>query len=88
LGALRVAGDADAAYRNKLTLLGIIEPPPWANDGGKRREPVLDTDHSPPKVVRRVGWHRCLRCRVPFFSLDVAALRQCTECRSDDDRHV
>lgn len=71
---------------------GFIEPQPWAFDGCVRREAVLDTDHTPPRVVRRVGWHRCLRCRQPFWSEDVTRLRLCTGkvgvgCRNDGDRY-
>lgn len=70
---------------------GFAEPRPWEFDGCVRREPVLDTDHTPPRVVRRVGWHRCLRCRQPFWSEDVARLRLCTGrsgtgCRVGEDR--
>ena len=69
---------------------GFSEPAPWAWDGGLRREPVLDLDHTPPPIVRRVGWLRCLRCRKPFFSDDVTGLHLCGErtdgCRGDDER--
>ncbi|QHL91166.1 hypothetical protein GVO57_10485 [Sphingomonas changnyeongensis] len=65
-------------------------PEPWADDGGLRREPVLDHDYAPPRVVRFVGWARCLRCRRPFFSEDVVRLRMCTGavggCRESDER--
>jgi hypothetical protein len=53
------------------------------------REPVLDHDYHPPRLVRHVGWRRCIRCREPFFSEDVVRLRLCpTEigCRDDDGR--
>lgn len=83
---------APVRYRNKLTLLGIVEPDPWNYDGCKRREPVIDTDFQPPRVVRRVGWHHCLRCTKPFFSPDVVSLRLCggsqLGCREDDERFV
>lgn len=59
----------------------VVEPDLWAWDGGKRREPVLDHDHSPPRVVRSVGWRRCMRCATPFFSADVVALRLCQRCK-------
>ena len=71
--------------------LGFSEPDQWPDDGGKRREAVLDHDHSPPLVVRRVGWQRCLRCRKPFFSADVVGQCLCSgawECRKRDDVHV
>ncbi len=77
---LRMKGQAAA--------IGIIEPEPWPFDGCKRREPVTDEDH-PGRVVRRVGWHRCLKCRRPFFSEDVLRLRLCSGaqgCRGDEDR--
>lgn len=56
---------------------GFAEPVRWPNDGGKRREPVMDLDCVPPRVVRKVGWRTCMKCRKPFFSEDVAALRLC-----------
>ncbi len=68
---------------------GYSYPQPWQFDGGLRREPVLDLDCHPPRVVRRVGWQRCMRCRQPFWSDDVIRLRLCssgTGCREDEDR--
>lgn len=70
---------------------GFVQPEPWAFDRCVRREPVLDTDHTPPIVVRRVGWQRCIRCRTPFFSEDAVRLRLCVGmegCRGDDDRYA
>jgi hypothetical protein len=60
---------------------GFDEPQPWAWDGGKRREAVLDTDHMPPRIVRRVGWRVCMRCSTPFFSDDVVKIRMCPDCK-------
>ncbi len=74
--------------RGQAAAIGIIEPDPWPFDECKRREPVLDEDY-PPRVVRKVGWHRCLKCRRPFFSEDVLRLRLCSGaqgCRGDEDR--
>jgi len=74
--------------KGQAAAIGIIEPDAWPFDGCVRREPVLDED-IPGRVVRRVGWHRCLKCRRPFFSEDVLRLRLCsgTEgCRGDEDR--
>lgn len=73
-------------------LQGITEPRQWDFDGGVRREAVLDHDYAPPRVIRRVGWRRCLRCRQPFWSEDVARLRLCTGkvgigCRNDGERY-
>jgi hypothetical protein len=59
----------------------IIEPEPWPQDGGARREPVLDPNWHPPRVIRRVGWARCLTCRDWFFSTDVCKVRLCRTCR-------
>ena len=70
---------------------GFSEPLPWPDDNGVRREAVLDTDCMPPRVIRRVGWLRCLRCRRSFFSEDVTRMRLCGGqygCRNDDERHV
>lgn len=69
---------------------GFTEPRPWDFDGCARREPVLDHDYHPPRVVRRVGWQRCMSCRRPFWSDDAVRLRLCTAnsggCRDHDDR--
>lgn len=66
----------------------IAEPAMWGRDDGKRREPVLDHSVSPPRVVRYVGWRKCLKCRTDFFSADVRGLRMCEYCRkSTSDSH-
>ncbi len=69
---------------------GMIVPKRWDYDGCVRREAVLDADASPPRVVRKIGWQRCLKCRRPFFSEDVLRLRLCSGadgCRGDEDRY-
>jgi hypothetical protein len=74
--------------RGQAAAIGIIEPDPWPFDECRRREPVLDEDN-PARVVRKVGWHRCMKCRRPFFSEDVLRLRLCSGaqgCRGDEDR--
>ena len=71
---------------------GLIIPSRWDYDGCKRREPVVDIDQRPHRVVRKVGWQRCMKCRRPFFSEDVVRLRLCggstgsNGCRTDGDR--
>ena len=69
---------------------GFSVPQLWAFDECKRREPLLDHDYNPPRVVRRVGWQRCMRCRTAFWSEDVVRLRLCagTEggCRENEER--
>lgn len=71
---------------------GFVEPQAWENDRGARREPVLDMDRNPPRVVRRVGWRTCLGCGRWFFSEDVSRLRLCDTgadeggCRSPKPR--
>jgi hypothetical protein len=76
-GGKRRATATAAANRPKPNWHGFVEPQPWDYDGGARREPVLDCDHSPPRVVRKVGWRSCMGCGRPFFSEDVVALRLC-----------
>lgn len=66
-----------AANRPTRGSHGFVEPPAWTYDGGVRREPVLDLDCHPPRVVRKVGWRSCMACGKPFFSEDVIALRLC-----------
>lgn len=64
---------------------GFQEPAPWPFDRCKRREPVLDLDRNPPRVVRSVGWRICIRCRSPFWSVDVVGVRLCTSCKGAPD---
>lgn len=61
----------------------LEEPEPWAWDGGKRREQVLDHNFSPPRVVRQVGWRCCITCARSFFSQDVIKVRMCDRCRPE-----
>lgn len=61
----------------------LEEPEAWEWDGGKRREPVLDHNFRPPRIVRQVGWRCCMRCAKRFFSEDVIKVRLCERCRSE-----
>lgn len=69
---------------------GFTEPrrEAWPFDGCKRREPVLDHDHKPPRVVRSVGWRVCLRCSSPFWSVDTVRVRMCEDCKQTTDRRA
>ena len=58
----------------------IVEPERWPDDGGARRAPVMDPNYDPPRVVRRVGWLRCMCCGRSHFSEDVARARMCLDC--------
>lgn len=59
----------------------LIEPERWPFSGDlSRRADVLDPNVSPPRVVRRVGYTRCLCCSRPHFSEDVVRARLCVEC--------
>ena len=58
----------------------LIEPRRWANDEGKRHAPVLDPNFNPPKVIRHMGWKRCMSCWRFHFSEDIVRVRICTEC--------
>ena len=77
-------GKRGRKQRAKVVLLGerLEEPTPWAWDGGKRREPVLDHDHNPPRVVRKVGWRSCMCCARRFWSTDVIRVRMCDYCKT------
>lgn len=72
-------------YSHAPQLLGhdLEEPKPWAWDGGKRREQVLDHNFRPPRVVRKIGWLCCLRCQTPYFSPDVVRQRMCDRCKGE-----
>lgn len=90
-GGKRAASAVAAANRPKPNWHGFVEPERWPNDGGTRREPVLDCDHNPPRVVRHVGWRTCMSCGSAFFSEDVIALRLCDGpdgCRDVTPRQV
>jgi len=72
--------EAQRPQRTTANYQGFVEPVPWPDDGGKRREKVLDVDHNPPRVVRVVGWQRCMTCRKPFWSDDTRRIRMCRDC--------
>lgn len=57
----------------------IVEPKPWPCDEGARREPVIDRNLD--RVVRRVGWRRCMCCSKWMFSPDVSRVRLHDQCR-------
>jgi hypothetical protein len=60
----------------------LIEPKPWRYvEGENRRERVLDPAYSPPRVVRHVGWRKCLACAERFWSFDVVKIRLCEPCK-------
>lgn len=79
-----MGGKRERKQRAKVVLLGerLEEPTPWAWDGGKRREPVLDHDHDPPLVVRQVGWRICMCCASRFWSSDAIRVRMCDNCKA------
>jgi hypothetical protein len=52
--------------RGQAAAIGIVEPDPWPFDGCERREPVMDADDS-HRVVRKVGWHRCMKVPPSIF---------------------
>lgn len=63
--------------------MDIDEPDKWPDDGGVRREAVLDHNWRPPRVVRRMGWLTCISCRHRrFLSPDVTRVRICEFCKS------
>lgn len=59
----------------------LVEPERWPFDGDlSRRAPVFDPNITPSRLVRRVGWLRCMLCSRPHFSEDVVGIRICFEC--------
>lgn len=60
----------------------IVEPRPWEFDGDMtRREPVIDPDDN--RVIRFVGWRRCMTCTKQFFSEDCSRIRMCDRCKAN-----
>lgn len=41
---------------------------------------LFTTPTSRPRLVRRVGYLRCMRCQRPTFSEDVVGIRICFKC--------
>lgn len=78
-------GPVPPARRGGRWDTGFQEPDPWPFDGCKRREPVLDLDRNPPRVVRSVGWRICIRCSSPFWSVDTVRVRLCNSCKGVSD---
>lgn len=68
----------------KVSAMGqMVEyPAQWPDDGGARRERVLDPDDG--RLVAIVGWRSCLRCGRRFFSEDVRAIRLCPHCKASE----
>ena len=60
--------------------MDLIEPRRWLLDGGTRREPVLDPNFDPPRLVRWVGWRSCMHCDHWMWSDDVRRVRMHQEC--------
>lgn len=59
----------------------LIEPARWPFSGDlTRRASVMDPNVEPPRVIRRVGWVRCMSCGRPHFSEDVVRARLCSTC--------
>lgn len=67
-------------FEDRLVGRPLAEPERWPYDGGARRAPVMDPNFDPPRLVRRVGWLRCMTCGRPHFSEDVARVRLCCTC--------
>lgn len=62
----------------------LVEPERWPFDGDlSRRAPVFDPNIEPPRLVRRMGWLRCMLCNRPHFSEDVVGIRICFECSGE-----
>lgn len=62
--------------------IGIAEPHIWIDDGTNRREPVIDQNDNPSRIVRYVGWQPCLKCRKRYFSRDCRSIRLCDPCKN------
>lgn len=61
----------------------IVEPKPWPFvEGDRRREPVIDHNFTPVRVVRYVGYRKCMACPKWFWSGDVIRVRICDCCKS------
>jgi hypothetical protein len=59
----------------------FVEPAYWAFDGDlTRRASVMDPNEEPPRVVRQVGYVRCMSCGRPHYSPDVIRARLCSTC--------
>ena len=67
----------------------LIEPTRWPFSGDlTRRASVMDPNEEPPRVVRWVGYVRCMSCGRPHFSEDVVRARLCSACGGAGGRPV
>ena len=57
-----------------------VEINKWSYDRGTRRANVLDPNFDPPRIIRRVGWVKCMRCQRFHFSGNVVSVRLCSHC--------
>lgn len=62
--------------------IDIVEPEWFPLESEPKRVAVLDHNFNPPRVVRYVGWRRCMSCRSQFLSPDVVRIRMCEMCKS------
>jgi hypothetical protein len=73
---LRIARKTVEASTPRRSPAPARVPARWSLDDCTRREPVVDAILG--RVVRYVGWRKCMRCGHPFWSEDVQRLRLCT----------
>lgn len=60
---------------------GLLMPKRWDYDGDlQRREPVLDADNG-KRVIRYVGFRRCMCCKSVMWTEDVSRVRMCEHCK-------
>jgi len=60
----------------------IEEPRAWEFDGDlAKRVPVVDPNDN--RVIRYVGFRKCLACPKFFFSPDVRGVRICDRCKTN-----
>lgn len=59
----------------------LIVPAPWRySEAPERRAAVIDPNFTPPRIVRYVGWRKCIGCGEMFFSEHLKRNRFCA-CR-------
>lgn len=69
------------AFKHRGICDPIDEPKPWPWNGDEtRRVPVVDPNDN--RVIRYVGYRRCISCTKHFWSEDVIRLRMCVRCKS------
>jgi hypothetical protein len=71
-----------SVFSSSLAASGSTAGKTRLNNGDlTRRVEVYDHNFNPPRLVRKCGYQKCLRCREPFWSPHCTGIRLCNVCK-------